>query len=202
MVRAPSVKARMSDPLQFEAFMRDYQNMVFSTAYRLLADRAEAEDISQEVFLKAYTHFGDLQHSPTVGGWLKTVTRNLCLSHLTRRRWRLLMAANGRLPALLGFALCLMGVTVERLKLGPQLRLRGPKRLKPRMCRGSAPEVAPAHHAGHCASAPGAPWAGSAARCVECDHGIEETLTSVDSSSGSSSSVMVASTVSSPRRKV
>jgi RNA polymerase sigma-70 factor (ECF subfamily) len=71
--------------------MRDYQNMVFSTAYRLLADRAEAEDISQEVFLKAYTHFEDLRSSTTVGGWLKTVTRNLCLSHLTRRRsrWKL-----------------------------------------------------------------------------------------------------------------
>lgn len=71
--------------------MRDYQNMVFSTAYRLLADRAEAEDISQEVFLKAYAHFGDLQQSRTVGGWLKTVTRNLCLTHLTRRRsrWKL-----------------------------------------------------------------------------------------------------------------
>lgn len=81
----------MSDPLQFEAFMRDYQNMVFSTAYRLLADRAEAEDISQEVFLKAYRHFDDLSRSPTAGGWLKTVTRNLCLTHLTRRRsrWKL-----------------------------------------------------------------------------------------------------------------
>jgi RNA polymerase sigma-70 factor (ECF subfamily) len=71
--------------------MRDYQNMVFSTAYRLLADRAEAEDISQEVFFKAYTHFDDLRRSPTAGGWLKTVTRNLCLSFLTRRRsrWKL-----------------------------------------------------------------------------------------------------------------
>lgn len=71
--------------------MRDYQNMVYSTAFRLLADRAEAEDISQEVFLKAYTHFADLRHSPSAGGWLKTVTRNLCLTHLTRRRsrWKL-----------------------------------------------------------------------------------------------------------------
>lgn len=68
--------------------MRDYQDMVFSTAYRLLADRAEAEDISQEVFLKAYTHFDGLRQSSTAGGWLKTVTRNLCLTHLTRRRWR------------------------------------------------------------------------------------------------------------------
>ena len=71
--------------------MRDYQNMVFTTAYRLLADEAEAQDIAQEVFLKAYERFNELGESPTVGGWLKTVTRNMCLTHLTRHRsrWRL-----------------------------------------------------------------------------------------------------------------
>lgn len=71
--------------------MRDYQNMVFTTAYRLLADEAESQDIAQEVFLKAYERFDELRDSPTVGGWLKTVTRNLCLTHLTRHRsrWRL-----------------------------------------------------------------------------------------------------------------
>jgi RNA polymerase sigma-70 factor (ECF subfamily) len=78
----------MSNPLQFEAFMRDYQNMVFSTAYRLLADETEAQDIAQEVFLKAYERFDELSGSRTVGGWLKTVTRNLCLNHLTRHRAR------------------------------------------------------------------------------------------------------------------
>jgi RNA polymerase sigma-70 factor (ECF subfamily) len=78
----------MSNPLQFEAFMRDYQNMVFTTAYRLLADESEAQDIAQEVFLKAYTHFGNLSTSRTAGGWLKTVTRNLCLNHLKRHRSR------------------------------------------------------------------------------------------------------------------
>src|SRR5262249_2340389 len=33
---------------------------------------------------------GSLAQSPTVGGWLRTVTRNLCLNHLTRyrNRWR------------------------------------------------------------------------------------------------------------------
>ena len=70
--------------------MRNYQNMVFSTAIRLLANEAEAQDVSQEVFLKAYERFGDLRQSPTVGGWLKTVTTNLCLNHLSRyrNRWR------------------------------------------------------------------------------------------------------------------
>lgn len=70
--------------------MRNYQNMVFSTAIRLLANESEAQDVSQEVFLKAYERFGELRHSPTVGGWLKTVTTNLCLNHLSRyrARWR------------------------------------------------------------------------------------------------------------------
>ncbi len=64
--------------------------MVFSTAVRLLGNDSEAQDIAQEVFLKAYERFHDLSQSPTVGGWLKTVTTNLCLNHLSRyrARWR------------------------------------------------------------------------------------------------------------------
>jgi RNA polymerase sigma-70 factor, ECF subfamily len=78
----------MTDPQPFEAFMRNYQNMVFSTAMRLLANQTEAEDISQEVFLKAYERFDQLSASPTAGGWLKTVATNLSLNHLTRYRSR------------------------------------------------------------------------------------------------------------------
>ena len=80
----------MTNPAQFEQFMRNYQNMVFSTALRLLASEAEAKDISQEVFLKAYERFAELETSPTAGGWLRTVATNLCLNHLTRyrNRWR------------------------------------------------------------------------------------------------------------------
>ena len=51
----------MTESEQFEAFMREYQNMVFSTAMRLVANSAEAEDISQEVFLKAYQNLGKLE---------------------------------------------------------------------------------------------------------------------------------------------
>jgi RNA polymerase sigma-70 factor (ECF subfamily) len=72
----------------FEAFMNNYQNMVFSTAMRLVANQAEAEDITQEVFLKAYERFDQLGASPTAGGWLKTVTTNMSLNHLSRYRAR------------------------------------------------------------------------------------------------------------------
>ena len=78
----------MTDAQQFEVFLRNYQNMVFSTAMRLLANQSEAEDITQEVFLRAYERFADICDSPTVGGWLKTVATNLSLNHLTRYRAR------------------------------------------------------------------------------------------------------------------
>lgn len=80
----------MIDTQQFEAFVKAYQDMVFSTAMRLLGDETQAEDIAQDVFLKAYERFAELSTSPTAGGWLKTVARNLSLNHLSRyrARWR------------------------------------------------------------------------------------------------------------------
>jgi RNA polymerase sigma-70 factor (ECF subfamily) len=80
----------MTDAGNFEAFVRRHQDMVYATALRLLANPAEAEDVSQNVFLKAFQRFDHLRHSETAAGWLKAVTRNACLNHLTRyrARWR------------------------------------------------------------------------------------------------------------------
>ena len=78
----------MSDPAQFESFVLAYQDMVFSTAVRLLGNDTEAEDVAQEVFVRAWNHWDDLAGSNTAGGWLKTVARNLCLNHLQRYRAR------------------------------------------------------------------------------------------------------------------
>lgn len=64
--------------------------MVYGTAVRLLGDPSEAEDVSQTVFLRAFERFESLR-GDRAAGWLRTVTRNLCLNHLTRFRvrWRL-----------------------------------------------------------------------------------------------------------------
>lgn len=68
--------------------MRNYQNMVFSIAMRLLANQTEAEDVSQETFLRAFEHFDRLRDNPAAGGWLKSVATNLSLNHLSRYRSR------------------------------------------------------------------------------------------------------------------
>ncbi len=81
----------MTDIARFEAFVREYQDMVFATAVRLLGRESDAEDIAQTVFLRAFERRDDVVESPAAPGWLKTVTTNLCLNHLSRHRsrWRL-----------------------------------------------------------------------------------------------------------------
>jgi RNA polymerase sigma-70 factor (ECF subfamily) len=80
----------MTDADRFEAFLREFQDMVYATAVRLLGRPAEAEDVAQTVFLKAFERFDTLDGQPGAAGWLKTVTTNLCLNHLSRyrARWR------------------------------------------------------------------------------------------------------------------
>lgn len=75
---------------RFEAFVRAHQDMVYATALRLLGREADAEDVAQTVFLRAYERFDRIGSSPAAAGWLKTVTTNLCLNHLSRyrSRWR------------------------------------------------------------------------------------------------------------------
>jgi RNA polymerase sigma-70 factor (ECF subfamily) len=81
----------MNDTGGFEAFVREFQDMVFAVAIRLLGNAVEAEDVAQTVFLKAFERFDEIEASPARAGWLKTVTTNACLNHLARyrSRWRL-----------------------------------------------------------------------------------------------------------------
>ena len=78
----------MSDAARFEAFVREYQDMVFATAVRLLGRESDAEDVAQTVFMRAFERFAEIEASPAAAGWLKTVTTNLSLNHLSRYRNR------------------------------------------------------------------------------------------------------------------
>ena len=80
----------MAEEKEFETFIRNYQNMVFSVSARIVGNLTDAEDITQEVFIKAYKRFPQLRNSNTIGGWLRTVATNLSINHLNRyrARWR------------------------------------------------------------------------------------------------------------------
>jgi RNA polymerase sigma-70 factor, ECF subfamily len=74
---------------EFEQFVREHQNMVFSTAMRITSNQADAQDIAQQVFLQAFKQFSILKEHQNVGGWLRLSARNLSINHVKRymKRW-------------------------------------------------------------------------------------------------------------------
>ena len=81
---------RGGDLEAFDELMRRYERLVYRVAVSFVSTPENAFDVTQTVFLKAYEAFGNLSASKTAGGWLKTVTTNLCINHLNRyrNRWR------------------------------------------------------------------------------------------------------------------
>jgi RNA polymerase sigma-70 factor (ECF subfamily) len=71
------------DPDALGRFFDCYVDRVFSLACRLLGNRAAAEDVSQEVFLKIHRAIDRLDPSRDPGPWVTTITCNAC-----REYWR------------------------------------------------------------------------------------------------------------------
>jgi RNA polymerase sigma-70 factor (ECF subfamily) len=80
--------ARPDDLRGFELLMRQYQDRVFATAYRLMGNRQDAEDMAQEVFLKVYRGIRELGDPATLTSWIYRITTNTCLDALTRQKRR------------------------------------------------------------------------------------------------------------------
>jgi len=76
--------ARSRDLPAFELLMRRYERLVLVTALRLAGNLPDAQDVSQEVFLKLYRNLGKLSSEDAVASWLYRVTVNAC--HDLRRR--------------------------------------------------------------------------------------------------------------------
>jgi len=63
-----------------------WEKRVFNYLLRLVGQREDAMDLSQEVFLKAYQNLGKLQDAERFGPWLFRIAHNEAFSHLRRRR--------------------------------------------------------------------------------------------------------------------
>jgi RNA polymerase sigma-70 factor (ECF subfamily) len=76
--------ARTGDLAAFELLMRQHERLVLATALRLTGNLEDAQDISQEVFLRLYKNLGKVQAADALPAWLYRVTVNAC--HDLRRR--------------------------------------------------------------------------------------------------------------------
>jgi len=65
-----------------EIMMERHGNDVLRTAFFYLGDRHLAEDVSQEVFLRAYRHWTSFRGDGSVKAWLAKITVHLCRDRL------------------------------------------------------------------------------------------------------------------------
>jgi RNA polymerase sigma-70 factor (ECF subfamily) len=72
------------DEAALAELIRRHERPLYHLAWRLLKDPLEAEDVLQEVFLKAYEHAGRFRPRATVRAWLNRITANNCLNRLRR----------------------------------------------------------------------------------------------------------------------
>jgi RNA polymerase sigma factor (sigma-70 family) len=78
--------ARDQDADAFRSLVQEYAAMVFSTCRRILRNYADAEDASQDCFLKLARKAGELR--PPLGGWLHHVAVQISIDMLRRKRVR------------------------------------------------------------------------------------------------------------------
>jgi RNA polymerase sigma-70 factor, ECF subfamily len=88
-------------PSDFERLIKKYQPNVFRTAMGLLHNKEDAEEITQDVFLKIYDSLPSFNQKAALSTWVYRVTINTSLNFLKKKKGNRLLVG---LSALLGLA--------------------------------------------------------------------------------------------------
>lgn len=71
---------------EFKKIVEKYKGKVMALAVNILGNREDAEDASQEAFIKAFSHLDGYDFSKSFHNWLFGILYNQCLDHLRKRR--------------------------------------------------------------------------------------------------------------------
>src|SRR5262245_1248067 len=80
--------AQGGDQAAFTEIVRRYQRSVYRTAYGLTRNASDANDLSQEAFVRAYHAIGRFRAGEPLHPWLTRITVNLAFSLFRRRKRR------------------------------------------------------------------------------------------------------------------
>src|SRR5688572_4587790 len=74
------------DQQAFAGLVSRYQNYVFTLALRFTRNREDAEEVSQDIFIKAYKALADFRGASKFSTWLYTIVNTTCISFLRKKR--------------------------------------------------------------------------------------------------------------------
>lgn len=78
-------RARKGEIAAFETIVTAYERKIYALALRSTGSEADAADITQEVFLRAWKSMGKFRGDSSVSTWLYRITMNLCVDHARRK---------------------------------------------------------------------------------------------------------------------
>ena len=70
----------------FAQLVERYQNYVFTLVLRFTDSREDAEEISQDIFVKAYRSLADFRGASKFSTWLYTIVRTSCITFLRKKK--------------------------------------------------------------------------------------------------------------------
>src|SRR5579862_1584430 len=74
------------DQHAYASLVQRYQNFVFTTCLRYATTREDAEEIAQDVFIKAYRSLADFRGESKFSTWLYTIVRTNCITFLRKKK--------------------------------------------------------------------------------------------------------------------
>lgn len=77
---------RGGDTEAVESLYEMFKRPIFNLVYRHTMNRAVAEDLLQDVFLKVFSNLGSVRDAATFPGWVYRIALNTCYSHLRQKK--------------------------------------------------------------------------------------------------------------------
>ncbi len=79
-------KVLSGDQAAYAALVDRYQNYVFTLVLRMVKNREDAEEIAQDVFIKAYKYLADFRGASKFTTWLYTIVNNTSITFLRKKK--------------------------------------------------------------------------------------------------------------------
>ncbi|MFC1760628.1 RNA polymerase sigma factor [Planctomycetota bacterium] len=78
--------ARGGDREAYAGLIRQHYKQVFLTCMGVLGNQHDAEDLTQEVFVKGMIQLGSLRDDSQFGAWISRIARNICINQIRKKK--------------------------------------------------------------------------------------------------------------------
>lgn len=72
----------------FARILKDFQGTIYNQAYRMLGSIEEAEDATQDIFLRIHSSLDQFRGRSKISSWIYRITANVCISRLRKKQSR------------------------------------------------------------------------------------------------------------------